>query len=566
MPVAKLLRKLDLFGEQFHFSLHGEETTKTLVGAFFTILFYAGLLTSAGWFILEFLDTTSPEIKVSVSVEETSVSHSLYNQGIYFLFMLRNGNNFIPTSQISTLASMSFSLVSGSSVKSLPVAPCSRAAWFSTYKQSLFHSNEALNFEKFSFCPEIPEGGISTMFNPDTQESVEFRLDITQLASVAPASLAEVFLEQFTLQTFMNISSVEAPLELYRDRLKPVRVSPGITKKHFHELKTVRAVTRGGILGEETQSGNGAAIHKSSEDTIATATNEMISLRIMSGLNTETNNRDYVTWFSLTSNIGGISELGAFLVTFIYSAINAYVAKKNLIRFGVMRKEETTNLLENVGNPKDPEFHDYNDTMRLRLINSKIMKPKDEREASRAEFFKECESLALERCDIYKIIKNFGELIFLKSIFFTEAHRKLAPIVGLSLMEEMEQEVRAKNSISVTEAINLLSDSPEGTSELHKEVSREFREILNKQGALKMLESTPSKPDEQKLIPAKENGDGKELSVQEKENSPREDLSDSEGQKSSQEGYHDKKPDDAPTAKVQVRLPIRMDSGSPRKE
>lgn len=569
MPVAKLLRKLDLFGEQFHFSLHGEETTKTLVGAFLTFLFYAGLLTSAGWFVLEFLDKNSPDIKVSNTVVDSFISHQLYSKGIYFLFMLRDGNNFIPVSQISTMANISFSLVSTSAnTKSYQVVACSQSSWFAAYKQSIFHPAEALNFEKFSFCPDIPASGVGVSLDPNLEQSTEFRLEISQLASVAPATLANVYLEQFTLQTYMNISSVDKPLELYRERLKPLRVSPGITKKHFHELKLIRAVTSGGILGEEIQTGEGIIIHKTSEDTIATSGSEMITIRIGSGLNVETNNRNYVTWFSLTSNIGGISELGAFLVTFLYSAINAYVAKKNLIRYGIMRKQQSTNLLENEGNPKDPEFHDYNDTMRLRLINANFLKPRDQREASRAEFFKECELLALERCDIYKIIKNFGELIFLKSIFFTEAHRKLAPIVGLSLMEDMDQELRAKNSISATEAINLLSDFPEGTSELHKEVSKEFREILNRQEAWKKDDSTPSSKMAEPRTPIQmdQKIQPNDFLVEEKENSPREDLSVSEPNKSVARAVPGPHSDDEPVEhKPRVTLPIRMDTESPRK-
>jgi hypothetical protein len=567
MPISKFLRNFDIFGEQFHFSLHGQHTTKTLLGSCFTVFFYAGLIISAVWFIRDFLDTSSPDIKVSVNIAQTFVSHQLYTGGIHFIFMLRNGTNFIPVSKVTSVASISFSLVAGASATPLPLIPCSQTSWFSDFKNRIFHQTEILNFEKFGFCPQASSNGLTISYDPVTEASTDFRIDISQLASVDPTTLANVYLEQFTLQTYMNISSVDAPLELYRDRLRPLTLSPGIFKKHSHELKSIQAITNGGIIGEKVQSGIGASIHKTFEDTISTVGTEMISIRVISGLNIETNNRDYGTWFSLISNIGGISEMLAFVVTFFYSGINSYVSKKNLIRYGIMKKEESANLLENVGNPKDPEYYDYKNTFKLRMINSNVMKPKDNIDATRAAFFRDCELLALERCDIYKIIKNFGELIFLKSVFFTDAHRKLAPIVGLSLMEEMDQQLRAKNNISATEAINLLADSPEGTSDLQKEVSREFREILSAHEGLKPQESNASRISgnkSHKTVGLSEQNTNKVLLAEEKDNSPQEDLSG--GDQNQSVSQVDLDDDELAKHKSKLTLPIRIDSESARKD
>ena len=151
-------------------------------------------------------------------------------------------------------------------------------------------------------------------------------------------------------------------------------------------------MSTGGLLGEDLETNHGAYLEKDEIDmSLVTKGNEdLFTHYIQSTKNKKQFNRLYVPLFNFISNIGGVAEIAAFIVTLLYSPITSYITRKNLTRLGFMKKENKVNLLDNIGNPNDPETFEYESVWRLKLINDNLLKPRNAQELKKAKYLKAC--------------------------------------------------------------------------------------------------------------------------------------------------------------------------------
>jgi hypothetical protein len=500
MKVLGWMRRLDFFGEQFHMKLNGEEKTRTNIGFIFTMIFYVVVALCIWWFVSDYFDWKDPDSQTSQIVgNEYPLQH--INKDMFFtFFLLQTNNKFVSATDYKNYVSATYSLVkytrpSSSSIgqtfsksaTSIAVVPCSRTSWYKQKASSILTPNEMINFDNFALCPDSDSVDIQLYGGNELAEYTQFVLSVTVPDAANPTTVpigsSNLVLWPMALETGYNKSNLEEPLHLIRNFKTRVALAAGLSKTVEYMISTAVASSTGGFLGQEFQVNRGSYIESEMEDVYVVPTTEprLLDMTFQSSRIFTQHTRSYIPVFSLISNIGGVIEIVAFLVTIFYSPISSYFSKKNLVRYGIMRKTESTNLLENTGDPKDPESYDFENLLRLKLINMKILKPKNDIEKRRAQFLTSCENLAVERCDIYKIIKNLNELIFFKNLFFTKAHRKLAPIVGIALLEEFDVKNRSKqiDNMSVTDAIQLLSGS-EDENPIQQEVSKLFKELLRR--------------------------------------------------------------------------------------
>ena len=506
MGISYYLKKMDMFGEEFHMEMNGEEKVKTTAGFVFTLMFYVSLVVAIWWFLSSFLDrTNAATTQLNININEEYTSHDVNNNGFFFFFLFRNGTQFISPSSLANYLTVSFVLSTYSRAAgshfwdatsvvktSVPAVPCANTRWYKETGKQLFYDHEETLFGAFAVCADSDAMSLNVSGGVLDNTYTYLSLVVAPSASATAipiATLTSLYAHRMILQTINDDSNYYTPFYLYRDFKTSYFLSPGILKSVYLQLGQITSVSNGGIIGEQLRNSSGSYVFDDLVDTslVNAATNPvMLVFTILASRIVTNTARTYTSVFSLISNIGGVIELVAFAILLLYSPYSNYVCMKNLTRFGIMQKAESTNLLENTGDPKDPESFDYKNLWPHRFINWGLKKPKNETLKKQAEYLKNSEKLAYERCDIYKIIKNMNDLIFFKNLFFTKAHRKLAPIVGISLMEERETGGEEAN-MSVAEAIELLDDN-DGENAVQLEFSKFYKKVIESPNELTINE------------------------------------------------------------------------------
>jgi len=498
--LARWLRKFDFFGEQFQLSMHGERRVKTLVGFCLTMVFYLVILVCGGWFVLDYLDTSNPdgerrEIPLTRS-EKIFINHERF----FVLAVVKNGQKFVPAADVAGLLQLSVELVRhsrgsledpaavSSPLRSLDWVACLETRWYRSNPHLGLSTNERVLFDAFAVCPRETDEPLWIQGFEEELESVSLLLQAKKAPGLGSSPLPTApYLELWPLilQTGYDKSNYDAPLLLVRNYQLKYQIVEGLKKEATLKLAPVKSVSVRGALGDIRLEHVGAHVKSETAQAFLSSAPELLQLRLASSADYLEYSRTYTPLYQLVSNVGGVIEIVAFLVAVLYSQFNGYVSRKNLTRFGIMKKNKSTNLLENSGDPADPESHHYNSLLKLKLVNAKLLKPKDETEKKRAQFLKACEHLATDRCDIYKTIKNLNELIVFKNLFFSKAHRKLAPVVGIALLEDFDSLATDKqeSNMSIAEAIEMLEssqdpDNPNGENPIQREVSKIIREIV----------------------------------------------------------------------------------------
>ena len=494
MGVLDFMRKMDFFGEQFHLSMNGEQKVKTTLGFLFTLIFYVAILLCGGFFVLEYLDTSSPDGERREVSSPSAPLLTINKDSFFIFFMIQNNEKFIQSSNISKYIDMKIDIVkysfastdspiaSSSITHSLGFVSCQELPWYRDSRLNI-SSNEYVIFDTFSVCPDTREFEIEIKGYEEEVEYIEMHVYIDKSSSSSAISLPtspSLDLWTLILQTGYDKSDPKKPLNLNRDYRYKYKIVEGLSKEVSLKLSQVVSVSNTGILGDTSIVEKGAFLMDENAEAFATASPRLIDLKLASSNVYLEYTRSYTPLYQLISNVGGVIEIVAFIVALLYSQFNSYVGKKNLTRFGIMKKNQSINLLENTGDPIDPESFDYTSLVKLKLINKKFLKPKNDIEKKRASFLKACEQLAIERCDIYKIIKNMNELIVFKNLFFTKAHRKLSPIVGISLLEDFDFQStdRQEKNMSIADAIEMLDDNRNNENAIQKEISIIIKEIL----------------------------------------------------------------------------------------
>ena len=498
--IARWLRQFDFFGEQFQLSMHGDRRVKTLAGFCLTMVFYLVILVCGGWFVLDYSDTSNPEGERR-EIPLTLAQQILVNEDRFFLMVLvKNDNKFVAAGDVSQLLELSVDMVrhsrdriedavaASSTLRSIGLVPCAETRWYRTHPRLGLSSNERVLFDAFAVCPRETGEPLWIKGFDEELESVNLFLQVRKSAALGSSPLPStpcLELWPLFLQTGYDKSDYDEPLQIARNYKYKYQLAEGLKKEVTLKVSPVKSVSIRGVLGDTRLEHVGAYVKSENSQAFFSAGRELLHIRLVSSADYLEYTRSYTPLYQLISNVGGVIEIVAFLVAVLYSQLNGYVSKKNLTRYGIMKKNKAANLLENTGDPDDPESFHYNSLLKLKLVNSGLLKPKDETEKKRAQFLKACEHLAIERCDIYKIIKNMNELIVFKNLFFTKAHRKLAPVVGISLLDDFDSQATDKqeNNMSIAEAIEMLGTSqdpgnPNGENPVQREISKIIREIV----------------------------------------------------------------------------------------
>lgn len=497
VKVINFFKQGDLFGGQFHFTMGGGDTVKTLFGFFLTVSFYLGFAGCCAFFLSDFFDSSSVDSQTSKIIQSSHPRQDINSDRLVVLFLVKNGSKFIEPSNIPNFTDLYFTednykKQKGGSAFDFPIQdirkmafiPCKNMAWYKDFSNQNLTKEEKVLFDAFAICPEATEIQIKGGDSDSEKMELSLRAGPSKTASgLDIATLKELEVWPMVFASYYQASVIDQPLSYEKIYSFRHRIASQMQKEIVFSIGEMIVRSNGGLFGSEYQVDTGSYIESvktsTSVTSSASSTSLLISLR-SSNLVTE-HNRVYTSLFTLISNIGGVAEIIVFIITILYSPVNQYFSDKNLIRFGIMKKLDKTSLLENEGDEEDPESYTYENTFKLSLINKKIKAPKNLVESRQAHFLKETQKLARERCDIYNVIKNLNELIFLRNLFFTKAHRKLASTVGLTLLDSFNEnlEEKSQNNMSISDAIEML-ERKENENAVQKEISEIFHKAVKK--------------------------------------------------------------------------------------
>lgn len=493
------MKKFDFFGEHFSMTINKEKRMHTYFGAIISLIFYLSWVLSSFWLILTFYDDSSISVQRRNIRLERAPKQTLNSDRLFVFFLLKNDLNFVKSTQTLKTIDFGFSkdlfktfhLKTQNSVKA---KPCKEMSWYKKLSESFLTHNEKVIFDVFAVCPDSEEEELYVDNDSFHDNSTQFSVNIKQFAGQGAIPLTGMTNPELWLMVietdFDRTKQTSEPLLLVRNFHWKYFLQKGITKRATFNIERVQSETNSrSLFGEELYTQEGSKLFSESEFYNLgnhSQSSLLLQLTFRSTIEALKISRNYSPLFVLLSNIGGVLELLVFFFAMLHQPISHYMEMKMLLRFGIMGKSKKKNLLQNSGDPKDPESYEYHDLARLKLINRELLKPRTDEEKIRALFLKNAEALVLERCDIYKTIHHLSEIMFLKNTFFKPYHHKLAPVVGLTMLDFFESHQRKgeKDNMSVTEALKLLNSPEEpgsGPDELLEAAMTDlFREKVEK--------------------------------------------------------------------------------------
>lgn len=499
MKLFEYLRQGDLFGSHFQFTMNGETTFKSSIGLLLTLVFYAALVFGMVIYVSDYVDPTSVDSQSSTLATSSGPRQEINGKnGLYLMFLLRNGSYFVQPKDLGKIATVSLTVDTYKKIDdafdstafnktsvNLEVASCSSQSWFTELSKNYFSDQENIQFSTFSICGQANSIEIKGLENE--QQRQEFSISFTPLADpTAPkwSTFKQLEVWPMIIASQYNASNKQTPLSVARDYGHRHRLASKINMEVTYQIGQVVVRSMGGLLGSEFQVDTSSFLEGMSDNyvTVSNADDSSLRIKFVSSNVVTEHTRVYTSFFSMISNIGGVAEIIIIILAIIYAPVDSYVADKSLIRYGIMKKEQNVNLLANEGDEHDPESYSYESVWRHKLVNRGIKKPKDAVELRQAEFWKMAEDLLKEHSDIYNIIKNVNEMVYLRNFFFTKAHRKLAPIVGITLMEVFDSSIdqKTERNMSITDAIEMLQQKEE-ENPLQREISKMFYDMIVKE-------------------------------------------------------------------------------------
>lgn len=100
--LKKLVKQLDIYGQNYNFKYKGNEKYKTACGGVVSLFVILSVISTTVTFILNYLDTTKPDISSSTRIEERAPKRDLYSSNYGFaLGVYVNPSDLIPIQNIT---------------------------------------------------------------------------------------------------------------------------------------------------------------------------------------------------------------------------------------------------------------------------------------------------------------------------------------------------------------------------------------------------------------------------------------------------------------------------------
>jgi len=428
-------------------------------GVIFTIALYICLGLSCGWMLTIYFEWDNPPSLTSDShgKEGQMFEHRIYSTGFAAMFLFESGNRFIKSEELYRFARLEGQIVVSSrqrtascveydcprtiDTRTVNVFPCRNNDWYKLHAKELFTSNEQTLLDSFAICFDGAEDLL--VFGRQKEDiSHEVKLNIypANLSDPSTINLATTNLNIRPLLVDNDYlkSNISNPLISLINYKKPISLFPGLYKKYSVEIGTVSVLTTGRVLGEQLDFRWGGFVDTDSlEVEFGTSSDSMILQMVFIASNRIiSHHRNFIELFSLLSNLGGVTEMIYFLLFLLFYPINSYILTRRLVTESILKMSRNEKHVDSI----TPEDYNYKLKYGKVLIFNRLLCNKASVEHQRVlKYLMDCQEISKERTDIFRLLHDFQELLMLKRAFFTKAHRKLAPIVGLTMLPKFDK-------------------------------------------------------------------------------------------------------------------------------
>lgn len=511
MSVLRFLVDNDHFGGSFQMTVDGHDRTKTVFGFLFTLLFYGLMGLGIFTFGFNYLDTTKPQT-VQKEIQNSTVPTVKMNDdsGIYYLYLAKGPGGYIsqPDSKFYFNFSLRYDQISlnpNGTINRLGVyiasQPCNATSWFSRMVKSISPKMQPI-FQQYGLCADESYKNVTfygALAPPYTAFTAGFGQCKLTSGCKTDAELAQLTMYAYSIESHYEDQDVKTPLYQQEKLQVTFKYQAGYFLQERSIITDVQVATDVGIFSKSYDYQMGFQHIPPRFERRKLYPNDPYFAEFTvytSGMHREYN-RTYYKLLFLFSDLGGLIQIVAFVITLFYADYNRYVQTVSLIRFGVLGKKKaseaqkqhqtkpvsgsqkvgTANLastklemaegaVPKPSNPQaptndfigtrsrnhkptfmeysqsrtnklfNPDDYDMNNPLKLTLIKKRVLSSKDELTNKQAELY----SLASKRLgylsDAYTACDAFNNYNNLKDLLMDKEHRVLAHYAALQIIHE----------------------------------------------------------------------------------------------------------------------------------
>src|SRR3990167_4440190 len=511
MFVLRFLVDNDQFGGSFQMTVDGHDRTKTVFGFLFTLLFYGLMGVGMFTFGMNYIDTSAPQT-VQKEIQNSTVPTVKMNDesGIFYMYLAKGPNGYISQPDVKfylnfTLRYDQLSLNPNGTINRIgvfiPSQPCNTTSWFSRMMAHISPRMQSV-FQQYGMCADESYKNVTfygALAPPYTAFTAGFGLCKLASGCKSEAELAQLSLSAYSIEAHYDEKNVKSPLYLEEKLQVNFKYQAGYFLQERSIITDVQVATDTGIFSRSFEYQTGFQHIPPRFERRKLYANDPFFAEFTvytSGMHREYN-RTYYKLLSLLSDLGGLIQIVAFVITLFYADYNRYVQTVSLIRYGVLGKRKvtendsnaksttsnhnkigaasvSTTKLEMVDPQKNatttnpraptndfigsrskhhkPTFMEYSQSrtnklfnpddyqmdnpLTLTLIKKRVLSSKDELTNKQAELY----SLATKRLkhlsDAYTTCDAFNNYNNLKDLLMDKEHRVLAHYAALQIIHE----------------------------------------------------------------------------------------------------------------------------------
>jgi len=349
MSLLRFLVNNDYFGGAFEMTIDGNSRTKTVVGFFFSMLFFVIILFSTVIFTSSYVDTSQPRVLIKDVTNDTYTELRINHDPVYYFITAKDQNGYLKLNQLDAYVNINvqYELIFvaslgqlGSTPDSTGVEPCKGLGWFHEIKGQLGQGYSQLG-EEYGICASDQSkdyklyNGTST---PYGHVEVQLQKCLLGAACKTAAELENIEFTIYMIESYFDQSNYNKPLSLGASAKASFRLFQGQRVEYRFFIQDVKVSTDTGILLKLFNYHTGYQVPHPKLDRrkfYPTDQSYLLLNFFTSGRHVEYT-RVYYKLLDLFSDIGGMMQIVAFVIVLLYSNYNDYVQKKNLVKHGIL--------------------------------------------------------------------------------------------------------------------------------------------------------------------------------------------------------------------------------------
>lgn len=461
MGLCGIIKNLDYFGQGYKFKMNGKTSSTTLIGFLLTISYLIIFLSTIYFFVFKLLDKENPILQKISTFNFTFDDVSINKDEFYPYILLHDNDKALSPDLISFYGDLNVRYDSWvldgiemvPTIKFMKMIPCSSTSWMNGLIKKFESKTKIEMIKNFGMCIDTEKSDI-TIFggqsNPPTG-ILAITLDFCILGASCK-SFEQMKNTKVTIgfiESYFDAKDYEEPFKMKINENFQSNIVEGAVKEFRVLAKKTRCLTDTGFIFESYKEDIGFSLGFNLKDSrldyVGDDDKEMISVLVMSSNEHILHKRKYFKLIDLLTNVGGVIELIIFFIGIIYAKYNAYIMWNNLVRKSIIRtdakktaqkarqsSQSRLNTKKKQAQNVDIDEYSYDSLLKVKLINARFLKPKNNYEIRKSKFYRSCEELMSQRIEIFELVSQLNELFIFKAVFFDEFLDKIAPYVAIA--------------------------------------------------------------------------------------------------------------------------------------